>query len=345
MLLYRSGQSAAQTMSHLVGMQAQNPHDPYYALWARLDGFHPEELSEMIERRQAVRGALMRATLHLATLEDFVFLRSLLQPTLAAVLGSTQFAKDTVDVDRGELLAYGRALLEESPMTRAQLGPLLQERWPDAPAASLAQVVTYLLPVVQIPPRGLWGRPGPAAWATLEDWSGVGLPSSPSDPRRLVTRYLAAFGPASISDIRVWSRLNGLREVVEGMRSELRAHTDEDGTELIDLPHGEIVDEDVPAPPRFLPEYDNVLLGHSDRSRFFVEGVFPAGWTGNLLVDGLFSGSWKTARNAKEARLEVHLLRKVSRAERNAVGAEGERLLDLAHAEIAVRSLSIDSDP
>ena len=330
-------------MTHLVGMQAQNPHDPYYGLWARIDGFDPSELSGMIERREAVRGALMRGTLHLAMTDDYLFLRSLLQPTLAAVLGSTSFARDTVDVDRDALLAYGRALLDKEEMTRAQLGPLLGERWPGVPAASLAQVVTYLVPMVQVPPRGLWGRSGPSAWATVESWTGRSVPDG-ADPRRLVRRYLEAFGPASVSDIRVWSRLNGLREVIDQMRSELEVRTGEDGSELLDIPDGVIVDADVPAPPRFLPEYDNVLLGHADRSRFFVDGITPIGWVGNLLVDGLFSGWWKIGRKGEETHLEVHLLRKVPRAEMKAVEKEAVRLLELAHSDPGTRSFVLHAE-
>jgi hypothetical protein len=329
-------------MAHLVGMQAQNPHDPYYALWARLEEFDPEDLSQMIEERRALRGALMRATLHLATTDDFIFLRSLLQPTLAAVLGSTAFDKDTAHVDRDALLAHGRVLLSRHPMTRAQLGPLLEQMWPDAPAASLAQVVTYLLPVVQVPPRGLWGRSGPAAWATLEQWAGVTVPVD-ADPRQLVLRYLAAFGPASVSDIRVWSRLSGLRAVVDGMRSELTLHTAHDGVELLDLPDGVVLDEDVPAPPRFLPEYDNVLLGHADRSRFFIDGIIPPGWVGNLLVEGLYSGWWKIHKG-KETRFEVRLLRKVPRAEVEAVRVEAERLVELAHLRATTGSIDLKEE-
>jgi hypothetical protein len=343
LLLERSRLGAGETMTRLVGMQAQNPLDPYFALWARLDGFEAAELSGMIERKEALRGALMRATLHIATTDDFLYLRSLLQPTLAAVLGSTSFAKDTSEVDRDALLAYGRSLLDEDPMTRARLGPLLAERWPGVPAASLAQVVTYLLPVVQVPPRGLWGQSGQAAWATVESWAGVKIPAE-ADPRDLVLRYLAAFGPASVSDIRSWSRLNGLREVVDGMRSRLRAWTGPDGVELLDVSDGVIVEEDRPAPPRFLPEYDNVLLGHADRSRFFVDGVVPIGWVGNLLVDGIFSGWWKIGKDRRERHLEVHLLRKVSRSETRAIEGEAKRLVDLAHPEAEVRSVGLHSD-
>jgi hypothetical protein len=313
-------------IEHLVGMQAQNPNDPYWALWSRTEGFAAEELSEMISKREAVRGQLMRSTIHLVTTPDFLSLRPQLQSVLARTLGSTAFARDTKDVDRGELLDRARKLLEERPMTRAELGPLLGERWPGIPEPSLAQVATYLLPVVQVPPRGLWQQSGQAAWTTIEKWSGAVL-GPESFAEETVRRYLAAFGPASVGDIRAWSGLTGVRDVVGGMRRpKLRKLTTESGAELLDLPNLSIVDEDTPAPPRFLPEYDNVLLGHNDRSRFFLEGVIPKGWVGNLMVDGMFSGAWKTSKTKAGSRLEIELLRTISKSELQEVNEEAERL-------------------
>jgi hypothetical protein len=342
MLLERADLTAAQAMETLVGMQAQNPHDPYYGLWSRLVGFDPEELSGMLERGEALRGALMRATLHLSTTTDFLFLRSHLQETMAAVLGSTSFARDTAGLDRSALLECGRALLEERPMARAELGKALEERWPGVAGSSMAQVVTYLLPVIQVPPRGLWGRTGKAAWTTIETWVGRGLPPR-TDIERIVTRYLAVFGPASVSDLRVWSRLNGLRPVVDGMRDRLRLVHAENGAELLDLPEIPAIDEDTAAPPRFLPEYDNVLLGHADRSRFFDPGIVPPGWAGNLLVDGWFSGWWKFVK-APAVGLEVHLQRKLSRTEMKEVAEEAERLVSFAYPDAATRMLRLYED-
>jgi hypothetical protein len=343
LLLQREKRTPGEAMELLVGMQAQNPQDPYYALWSRLEGFDPQDLSQMIERREALRGALMRATLHISTTPDFIFLRSHLQETLAAVLGSTAFAKDTAGMDRTVLLDEGKALLEERPMTRADLARALEEKWPEMPGSSMAQVVTYLLPVIQVPPRGLWGRSGAATWTTIENWVGSGFPSV-TDLEPIVMRYLAVFGPATIPDIRVWSRLNGLRQVVDGMRDRLRTLHGEDGSELLDDPEAPILDEDSPAPPRFLPEYDNVLLGHSDRSRFFIPGIVPPGWVGNLLVDGMFSGWWKVVRTGKESRLDVHLQRKVPRAEMRAVGDEAELLHLFAVPEAITREIVIHED-
>ena len=333
-LLTRSTVSATEMIEHLVGMQAQNPNDPYWALWSRVAGFVPAELSEMISRRDAVRGQLMRATIHLATTPDFLTLRPQLQSVLARTLGSTVFARDTKEVDRGVLLTTARKLLEERPMTRAELGRLLAGRWPGVPAASLAQVATYLLPIVQVPPRGLWQQSGPAAWSIMQQLAGTELEPG-KFAEKTVRRYLAAFGPASMSDLRVWSGMSGLRDLVERMgRPKLRRLQDENGVELLDLPDLPILAEDTPSPPRFLPEYDNVLLGHADRSRFFLEGVIPKGWAGNLLVDGMFSGAWKTRKTKAGTHLEINLLRPITRTERREVLEEAGRLLGFAFPDL-----------
>jgi hypothetical protein len=324
-LLERSAMSAEAAIQRLVALQAQNPNDPYWALWSRIEGFDPEELSGMISRREIVRGPLLRATLHLATTDDFLILRSQLQAMLSRIFGSTVFARDTIAVDRDALLNMGRSLLEQRPMTRAELGPLLEETWPSIPGSSLAYVITYLLPVVQVPPRGLWQKSGTGRWTTVEHWTGKGPEQGKVEDT--VLRYLAAFGPASVSDIRAWSGLPGLRDVVERLRPDLRVYQDEKGLELLDLPDLALVDEGTPAPPRFLPEYDNVLLGHSDRSRFFVDGVVPPGWRGNLLVDGIFTGAWKVAGDRDGPSLEITVFRSVTKRQNREVAAEGERLL------------------
>jgi len=339
-LLGRSDLDPKSMIEHLVGMQAQNPQDPYFALWSRLTRFDPSQLSGMIEQGEAVRGALMRATIHLATTPDFLRLRPQLQVVCTRTLGSTAFAKDTRDVDRDELVAIGRTLVEERPMTRAKLRTMLGDRWPDVPAASLAQVVTYLLPVIQVPPRGLWGRSGSASWTTIEKWTGSEMAAETS-VEETFRRYLAAFGPASVADARIWSGLPGLRQVSERLRPQLRSFRADTGMELLDLPDHPIVDEDTPAPPRFLPEYDNVLLGHSDRSRFFVEGPIPLGWEGNLLVDGVFSGGWKLNRDRTGSRLEVEVRRKVTKLELNAVGDEAQRLVEFAYPDAGDREATV----
>lgn len=191
-------------------------------------------------------------------------------------------------------------------------------------------VVTYLLPLIQVTPRGLWGRSGAARWTTVESW--VGSTLRPADTEEAtIRRYLAAFGPATTSDIRVWSGLAGLKSVVDRMRPEFVVYQSETGAELLDLPGLPIIDDDVPAPPRLLPEYDNVLLGHSDRSRFFPDDLGPPGWAGNLLVDGVYCGSWKSTGKKGRPRIEVMIRRKLTRRQLREVQNEGERTLSLAY--------------
>ena len=330
LLLRRSEMRALDAIEHLVGMQAQAPKDPYIGLWTRLEGFDPEELSRLILARRAVRGPLMRTTVHLVSDRDCLTMRPLVQPVLERVLRG-QFGRGLAGLDLDELVAAGRALLEERPRTRAELRRLLAERWPGHDANSLAQAVGYLVPVIQVPPRGVWGRSGQAVLAPTESWLGRPLETDPP-PERLVVRYLGAFGPASVKDVQAWCGLTRLRAVLERLRPRLRVFGDEHGTELFDLPDAPRPDPETPAPPRFLPEFDNALLSHADRSRIYTEGyrpppnAGPGGLTGNVLVDGFYRATFALTRERDRATLLVTPFGRFSREDEDAVAAEGERL-------------------
>ncbi len=334
-LLERSRASAVEVMERLVGMQAQEPTDPYIALWSRIEGFDPMELSDLIEGRGAVRAGLMRGTIHLVSARDALYIEPLTRPLLKRVFNSP-FGKQMGDADPEEVAAAAMELMRERPRTRAEMAKLLAPRWPDAEPAALSAAAGFFNPIVQVPPRGLWGQRGQATWAPLEQWLEQKLdPYVTIDD--LVLRYLAAFGPATASDLRSWCGITGLREVVDRLRPRLRAFRDESGRELLDVPDGELPDPGTPAPPRFLPEYDNVGLAHADRSRVLAGlgpgGGLPSGrWKGTVLVDGFYRAKWGASEEDGTATLTVHGLEPLDGdppGARAAVEAEARGLLDL----------------
>ncbi|HEU4355248.1 MAG TPA: winged helix DNA-binding domain-containing protein [Actinomycetota bacterium] len=327
MLLRRHRTPVLRAVERLVAIQAQVPRDPYVALWSRLDGFRPEALAARLADRRAVRMTLLRATLHLVTAPDALALRPLIQPVVERmVYGSSPFRQVAGDADVDELLTFFRQLLEDRPRPRADLVRAAGERWPDRDAESLGYAM-YLLPTVQVPPRGLWGKSGPSAFTIVDAWLGPSARASTVDD--LVLRYLAVFGPATPADVQAWSGLAAMREILERLRPRLRTFRDERDRELFDVPRAGLPDPDTPAPVRFLPEFDNVLLGHADRTRIVPSGTpqwGDPGW-GSVLVDGWFSARWRLERSGGTATLRVDPFRPLSRRDRAAVAAEGDALL------------------
>jgi hypothetical protein len=347
LLLERVEMPADEAVERLVGMQAQLPGDPYVGLWARLAGFEPGELSGLIERREAVRLPLMRATIHLVTAGDALVLRPLLGPMLErSFYTGSPFGRRVEGMDIATLLAAGRALLEEKPLTNSELAARLKERWPERDGQSMAYAVQYLSGLVQVTPRGLWGRSGKAALTTAEHWLGREMgPAMAAE--ELVRRYLAAFGPASVPDMQNWSRVTRLREVFEGLRGELRTFGDESGRELFDVPDGVFADEDAPAPVRFLPVYDNVVLGHEDRSRIVPADVAPgyanAGGrnVGTVLIDGFVAGPWWIEKENRDVRLVINLAVEPGGAVRGSLEEEGRELLAFQAPEAERREVVV----
>jgi len=339
-LLRRRKASAAAEIEHLVAMQAQVPNAPYVGLWTRLEGFQPDQLADLISKRRAVRLALMRNTIHLATARDCLAQRALYQPIFERGFKATHFGRNLVGVDMSALIAQASALMEEKPRTFSELGKLLQERWPDRDPTSLAYAIRYLVPIIQVPPRGIWGKSAQPTWTSTELWLGRPLAPKPSIDK-LVMRYLAAFGPAAVADVSTWSGLPALRDAVERLRPKLRPFRDERGRELFDIPDGPLPDPDTPAPPRFLPEYDNLLIGHHDRTRVIDHAYRYVIFTGTLLVDGFVRATWTIERTRDSATLMIEPLRRLSQTERTAVSEEGEQLLNFAAGEAARRDVRI----
>ncbi|MFE2039843.1 winged helix DNA-binding domain-containing protein [Streptomyces sp. NPDC059477] len=331
LLLRRSTMSPRAAVGHLVGLQAQEVKPPYYALAARLDGFTPETLSALLGERAVVRMATLRSTIHLHTADDALTVRPFAQAALERELKI--FRKGLTGVDLDRLATLARELVEDTPHTMRQLRDALGTHWPDADPRSLSVAARCLLPLVQITPRGMWGQSKQVAVTTAEHW--LDRPAAPATARQdMVLRYLAAFGPASVKDMQTWCGLTRLRDAFESLRSRLVTFRDQHGVELFDLPDAPRPDPATPAPPRFLPEFDNALLSHADRTRILPAVHHGRTWQVNtpycpLLADGFLVGVWGLTDNA----LVIEPFEKLTKERRGEVLEEGARMLAAVHPD------------
>lgn len=329
-LLQRADMSVGDMLSALAGLQAQEVKDPYLALWSRLQGFQHHDLGAMLEDRSAVRASLMRGTIHLVTAADYLAFFPATYQLHRRAVHSVSSARLVPRQHHAAIAAQARALLEEQPLTAAHIGESLKQSWPEYDARSLSQVVRFLLPLVQVPPRGVWGprissRP---AWTMPHNWLGTVVPEDVGPPHELLRRYLRAFGPASLPDMNAWSGLTGLKAAITDLADELVTYRDQAGVTLYDLAGVEIADPDMAAPVRFLPGFDNALLGHKDRSRIISKehqvltstqnGMFAS----TFLVDGFVAGMWRV----REGHIELVAFAPLASRDQDEVEAAAARV-------------------
>ncbi|UYQ65274.1 winged helix DNA-binding domain-containing protein [Streptomyces peucetius] len=333
----RTELTVAAAVAHLVGLQAQNVKPPYYALAARLADFGPEELSALMESRAVGRLVTMRSTIHTHTADDCMRLRPLVQAARDRELD--RFRSGLAGVDLRRLAAVARELVEDEPRTMKELREALVVHWPDAGPFALSVAARCSLPLVQVTPRGVWGRSGQVRLTTAQRW--FGRPSEPAhEAGDTVLRYLAAFGPASVKDFQTWSGLTRTRDVFERLRPRLAVFQDERGAELFDLPDAPRPGADVPVPARLLPEYDNLLLSHADRSRVVSAEHKALLWKGNqayctFLLDGFLAGIWRLEETGTTATLTLQPFGSPTRAQREELAEEAGRTLARMRPELA----------
>ncbi|WP_214323894.1 winged helix DNA-binding domain-containing protein [Nonomuraea sediminis] len=297
LLLERHELDVPSAVRRLVALQAQEPRPPYLALAARLSSFEREDLHGALHSGQVVRGTLFRGTLHMALAEDFALFRPVLQTMLEAAMRRFD------ELDSDAVVQAALRLLAERPHTFNELRPRLQEEFPDAYDRALGYAVRMLTPLVMVPTDDRWGFPRESAFGL------PGVPMAAPDLEAFVERYLAAFGPATAADVQAFSGVGAMKKIVYGMRDRLVALQDSAGRELFDLPGAPRPGGDVPAPVRFLPDFDNLVLGHADRTRVLDDAFKGEVTTKNLrvravfLVDGFAAGTWQIKRSGKKARL------------------------------------------
>ncbi|WP_424216896.1 winged helix DNA-binding domain-containing protein (plasmid) [Streptomyces sp. BI20] len=335
-LLERAALPAREAVSHLCGLQAQEPQEPFVGLWSRLRGFDPAELSGLLTDRRVVRTHLMRRTVHLVTAEDVLAWRSRHDAMLRQRVLAT-YREELAGADLDALRAGALDVLADgTARSMSELAREVGARMPAPPTRPLGELlVAALIPMAQLPPRGLWRHKAGVRNLPVAQWLGREV-DPPADAgaadaedavgRSLVLRYLTAYGPAASADLRAWCGLSGLPGAVKAVRPELVSFRDGRGRELLDLPDAPRPDPDTPAPVRFLPAFDNAILGYQDRSRIIDDehrGLSVAGER-VVLVDGRVAATWTAP--ADGGAVTVCPLGALGRAERAAVAAEGSAL-------------------
>lgn len=344
MLLARETISVSAAVERLAGLQAQLASAPYVGLWTRLQNFKREDLASLIDARKVVKATFNRATLHLVTAEDYLRFRTTLQPLLAGAASS--IAKDRGEFDLDKVLKAARAYLAEKPRTFADLSDMLAELLPDVDVGAMRYSVRTHIPLVQVPIATGWSYPSKPEFTLAESWLGRKISPKEFLPE-LVKRYLAAFGPASVTDAQTWLGLK-LKDTFEALRPELQTYRDENRRELFDLPGIELPAEDVPAPLRFLPEFDNLLLSHSNRTRVVAEENRPQVYlpalrvAATILVDGFVRGAWKVEKAKSAATLVITPFEKLAKKDRSALMEEAALLVRFV--EPAAKSYDVRFD-
>lgn len=328
---HRTVTGTTQMVGHLIGLQAQDNLPPYLSLAARIDDFEPSDLSDRLEDRTLVRLFSMRGTVHVLTADDALQLRGWVQPALDRVSGTNQTSRPANHLTTEQLDAVVRSHLGDGAKPHSDIGKVLAEVHPDVPEEALRHVTRERLPLLQVPPRGLWKRSGGVVYAYVDSY--LGRPFVEADVEELVLRYLAAYGPATAADMTKWSMVTRLGPVFTAMAKadRLTTYVDDKGRALYDVPGAPIADEDLALPVVMLGTYDNVFLSHADRDRIAPDDarkrwMGPNGGVGaTLFVDGLLAGSWRHDGDT----FEVEPYRPLTAAERRGVELEKERVAAL----------------
>jgi Winged helix DNA-binding domain len=317
---------ADEAITRLAGLQAQAQAPPFVGLWTRLAGFDEAELQQLIDQRRVVRATMMRHTIHFVTDDDYVWLRPTIQPALDANFGA-QTRKRLASVDIEPFLKAAREEFRKRALTFAEVKDLIRSLAPDSDIDAIAYGVRTHLELIGVPNESRWRFGGRAPFVLAEDWLARRLVKP--DPREMVRRYLAAFGPATPADATAWSGVGGMRQVFDDIRGELRVFRDDAGRELFDLPDAPLPPEETEVPVRFLPEFDNTLLGHRDRTRVIADEHRPLVYLtagrmiGTVLLDGFAAAGWRV----KDDELVLEPFRRLTKAERAAIEPEAEALL------------------
>jgi hypothetical protein len=336
MLLERASLPVVTTIERLAALQAQWAPSPYLALWSRLENFERESLWSAIEKKHTIiRARLMRGTLHLVSARDFYAYAVATQDLQRGAWNRLQVGQG---VDPKAVAKLAVAFARE-PRSKEDVVAHLTERLGSfgGPYKWLIwRFVSAHADLVSAPPGGHWAHGGTnAPYVAARHWIGSGSRPSEADALRLlINRYLAAFGPASLADIAQFAGQvpARIRPVLEDLAPSLRRFSDEQGHPLFDLARAPRPAAEVKAPVRFLPRYDELLIGYEHRDRVIAARHRAAVYSKNaiieavFLVDGLAAGTWSLETTRADAVLRIVPFGTLARSDRTAALAEAETL-------------------
>lgn len=345
LLLERGQMPVADAVARLLALQAQEARPAHIGLWSRLNGFTPDHLGDALHDRQVVRATSLRATLHLLAARDYLAFRPLLEPTLAATAAATIKRLPGPPPETERLIPAARAALRGQSLDFAAIRDRMHEEFPDVNDRALGYSVRLNLPLVMVPTRDRWSFPAAARFTMADEWLGA-TTAAACTPEEFVTRYLAAFGPASPRDLQTFSWLR-LKPVFDRLRPDLRAFATESGQVLFDLPEAPRPNADIGAPARFLPEFDSLLLAHDDRTR-----IIPAEYRARLITrnlrvpaaflwDGFVRGTWKTTLRKTSVTLTLTPFGRLPARAVRELSAEADRMLQFTDPGIAARDVRV----
>jgi hypothetical protein len=317
LLLERVRLPLPRVVDRIGGIQAQYAPSSYVALWTRIEGFRREQLTRALERRTLVQGTLLRGTIHIVSRREYWPWAEAIREPRREWLRRAWPQLAALGLDR--VNATLRDALRDGPRRRNELVDLVgKDRFQAAD-----------LELVRVPPSGTWEHRRADLYATAEDWVGPSDGDAEAGRELLVRRYLAAFGPARAADIQSWAGI-GLQRVQAALeRMELRRFRDDQRRELVDLPRAPLPDAGTPAPARFIPVWEPMLLVHARRAGVLPEEFRPILFNSRLpasmstfLLDGVVAGAWRHERG----KIELQPFRPLTRAERAELKDEQERL-------------------
>lgn len=316
-LLERVAMEPMAMVEHLVGLQAQDPLPPYLSLFARLREFDPLTISAALEARTAVRVTAMRGTIHLLTAADALALRIWVQPLVTRAINSAEWGRGFPAAQHRALADAATDALADGPLGVKQLGEAISAEFEGLSATAAGNLAKSLLPLAQLPPRGMWQRTGGVVYDLLERM--LEAPAEAPDPADVVRRYLRAFGPASPADFTTWSGVTGAKAIFDSLGDELVRLSDDTGKPLWDIAGLPVATGDEPAPVRLLGVYDNAWLSHAKRDRLTRAEQRTAwqspngGFAMTVFVDGMLEGLWWRQDSGT---VDVELFRTLSKPER-----------------------------